>query len=334
MNAHSTSSDRIRISMVIPTYNNRKIIGECLTSIFKQEIAPDEFEVIVADGGSSDDTRKIAATLGARIVHNPLRSGEAGKAAGLRESIGELVAFVDSDNILPTKNWLNQMIKPFEHENILGAEPIEFTYRRQDPIIARYIALIGACDPLQLYVGNRDRWSWMKGNWTENNHLLCEDRGSYYLVTLPRNSPIPTIGANGFVGRRSLLKDFNSEYYFDVDVVYDLVQTGMNKVAMVKTGIVHLHANSSGDFVRKAYRRIRDYYMFRKVRKYPWLTTRRGILKFCLSAIILLPTVRESLLGYRKKPDRAWLFHPLASILVLLTYGLAFLRVRRLKEPF
>ncbi len=70
--------------MVIPTYNNRKIIGECLTSIFKQEIAPDEFEVIVADGGSSDDTRKIAATLGARIVHNPLRSGEAGKAAGLR----------------------------------------------------------------------------------------------------------------------------------------------------------------------------------------------------------------------------------------------------------
>src|SRR6266566_9380549 len=126
MNAHSTSSDRILISIVIPTYNNREIIGGCLASIFKQEIAPNEFEVIVADGGSTDDTRKSAATLGARVVHNPLRSGEAGKAAGLREAIGELVAFVDSDNILPNRNWLHQMVKPFENENILGAEPIEF----------------------------------------------------------------------------------------------------------------------------------------------------------------------------------------------------------------
>ena len=332
MNPPSTSGDRILISIVIPTYNNGNIIGECLKSVFKQDVAPSDFEVIVADGGSSDDTQKIAASFGAKVIHNPLRTGEGGKAVGLKESVGELVAFIDSDNILPNRNWIHQMVNPFEDENILGAEPIEFTYRRQDPIVSRYVALIGACDPLQLYVGNRDRWNWIKGNWTENDRLTCEDRGPYFLVTLPRNSPIPTIGANGFVGRRSLLGDFDSEYYFDVDVVYDLVQRGVNRVAMVKTGIVHLHAYSSKDFVRKAYRRIRDYYMFRRMRKYPWSMARRGVLTFCLSTILFLPTAHQSLRGYRMKPDRAWLFHPFASILVLLTYGLTFVQVRKHRE--
>jgi glycosyltransferase involved in cell wall biosynthesis len=283
-------------------------------------------EVIVVDGGSTDETLEIAREFDVKILFNPLRTGEAGKSVGLLAATKDLVAFIDSDNILPSENWLKRMVAPFEdEEDIMGAEPFAFTYRKRDPLISRYVALFGVCDPLQLYVGNRDRWNWVKQNWTDNTSHEIVDKGSYYLVKLKRGMLIPCIGANGFVGRRELLLKTNCEpYYFDIDVVYELVQMGFNKVAMVKTGIVHLHADNVTAFVRKAYRRIRDYRQFLKYRKYPWRTGMKGITKFTLSTVALLPVVSEALKGYRKEPDKTWLFHPVICLLVLLTYALTY----------
>lgn len=184
----------------------------------------------------------------------------AGKSVGLKAAKNEFVCFIDSDNILPTDDWLRLVVKPFEEEDVMGAEPYAFTYRRKNPLFTRYVALFGVCDPLQLYVGNRDRWNWGMENWTEDNSHEIIDKGNYYLVKLRKNVGIPCIGANGFMGRREFLIKTNCiPYYFDIDVVYELVQMGFNKVAMVKIGIVHLHANNVTTFIRKAYRRIRDY---------------------------------------------------------------------------
>jgi hypothetical protein len=156
---------------------------------------------------------------------------------------------------------------------------------------------------------------------------VTEDRGTYLLVTLSKNRAIPTIGANGFIGLKCHLTKLDASYYFDIDAVYELVQVGINKIAMVKTGVIHLHARSTHEFVRKGYRRIRDYYMFRSARKYPWSTARLGILKFSLFSITVIPMMFESIRGYRKKPDTAWFFHPFGSLLILLTYSLGFIRV-------
>lgn len=294
-----------------------------------QDYPKGKVETVIIDGGSKDETLEIARQFTKRILKNPLRTGEAGKAVGLSVSRHELVAFVDSDNILVGTNWLKRMTAPFTDDSISVAEPYAFTHRPSDPLITRYVALYGVCDPLQLYVTNRDRWNWERQNWTDAVVHSVVDRGDYYLVELEKNVKIPTIGANGFMGRRELLMKANCKpYYFDVDVVFQLAQMGFNRVAMVKTGMVHLHANSLRMFIRKTFRRIRDYYYFERERKYPWKIARKGIIKFAFYTMLILPLMVQSIKGYKAKPDHAWFFHPLASLFVLLTYGIVYIFLR------
>ncbi len=47
-----------------------------------------------------------------------LKTGEAGKAVGMKQARGEIIALIDSDNILPSRDWLSFMVEPF-HDNLL-----------------------------------------------------------------------------------------------------------------------------------------------------------------------------------------------------------------------
>ncbi len=59
----------MKISVVIPTYNEEKGIKQCIDSIFANTEQP--YEVIVADGGSSDKTVEIAKAAGAIVFDDP-----------------------------------------------------------------------------------------------------------------------------------------------------------------------------------------------------------------------------------------------------------------------
>ncbi|MEM0050454.1 glycosyltransferase family 2 protein [Thermofilum sp.] len=318
------------VSIVIPTYNSERTLAQCLESIARQDYPREKIEIIIADGGSKDKTLEIAKNFGVnKILHNPLRTGEAGKAVGVEVAKNEIILFQDSDNVLDGQDWLRRMVEPFEDTSIVGAEPLYYTYRKEDSLITRYCALLGMNDPLCLYLGNYDRYSYVTGKWTE---LLVKitDYGSYLLLELNEKN-IPTIGANGFLVRREALRRVDYKpYLFDVDVVYQLIRIGQNRFAKVKIGIVHMFASNARTFMRKTYRRIRDYLFYEKrgMRNYPWRhLSRLRILKFTLYTLLLVPIVRDSIKGYKKVPDKAWLFHPLACWLTLFTYSIKFIIV-------
>jgi len=316
------------LSIVIPTLNSSRTLSQCLESIFSQNYPREKVEVIIADGGSTDKTVRIAEGYGVdRVLSNPLRTGEAGKAVGAEMAKNELIAFIDSDNILPSPNWLKAMVTPFKDQEIAGTEPLYYTRRERDPLITRYCALMGMNDVLCLFLGNYDRYSYMTGRWTELK-VDTVDRGDYLLVKL-NEKDIPTMGANGFMVRVEALRNVSFKpYLFDMDMVYQLVNAGLNRYAKVKVGIVHIFADTVETYVRKSRRRIGDYLRYEKLgaRKYPWRRLNKlGILKFTLYTLLLGPIVRSSLRGYEKLPDRAWLFHPLASWLTLITYGIMFI---------
>lgn len=322
------SGDFPSISVVIPTYNSERTLAQCLESIAGQDYPREKIEIVIADGGSNDKTLEIAEKFRVnRILHNPLKTGEAGKAIGVKAAKNEIILLQDSDNILNERRWLRKMVQPFEDTSIIGAEPLYYTYRKEDSSKTRYCALLGMNDPVCLYLGNYDRYSYVTGKWTE---LLVRtrDEGNYVLLELDERN-IPTIGANGFLVRARELKKLEYEpYMFDVDVVYQFIRKGQNRFAKVKIGIVHLFANNVGTFTRKTYRRIRDYLFYEKhgIRKYPWRRlSRLRILKFAVYTLLIIPLLRDSVKGYKKMPDRAWLFHPLACWLALFTYGIMFI---------
>lgn len=324
------------ISIVIPTLNSAKTIRECIESIAMQDYPEDKIEIIIADGGSMDGTIEIAQRYTDKIYPNPLKTGEAGKAAGLKHAKNDIIAFIDSDNILPDEDWLKRMVEPFEDPQIIASEPIEYTYRAADGYITRYCALLGMNDPLCLFLGNYDRYCTLTGQWTEMPHKE-EDKGGYLKIGLDKKH-LPTIGANGFLIRRSVLERCSiGDYLFDIDVIYELLNpinpinpiNSMNptnpiRFAKVKTGIIHIFSGNMRTFARKQKRRVRDYLYYNQlgVRRYPWnKLNKMGLTRFILSCLFLFPLIFQSVDGYIKKPDIAWFFHPFACWITLWQYG-------------
>jgi glycosyltransferase involved in cell wall biosynthesis len=312
------------VSIVIPTLNSGKTLEACLRSVTMQDLPRDRYEIVLADAGSTDDTLGIARACGVdKIVENPLKTGEAGKAAGIKASSGELIALVDSDNILPDPGWLDRMTAPFSDPEIVASEPLEYTVRKDDPALTRYFALLGMNDPLCLFTKNYDRFCAVTGRWT-GLAVPQEDKGDHLKLTLSEGA-LPTIGANGFVFRRSLLEHVSWEpYFFDIDIMHHALLAGFPHVAKVKTGIVHLYCARLADFVRKQRRRIRDFLYFaqEKQRTYPWNQQKKsGIVLFCLATVTVVPLVVQMLRGFARRPDRAWLYHLPVCWITLWMYG-------------
>lgn len=318
-----------KVSFVIPTFNSARTLSDCLRAIREQTYPADRVEIVIADAGSSDATLVIAEEFKCdRIVGNELKTGEAGKSAGIRVATGEIVALVDSDNILDSPDWLATMLKPFADPRIVAAEPLVYTRRSTDPALTRYFAMLGMNDPLCLFLGNYDRMCMVTGKWTGLD-VITKDRGDFLELTLSADR-LPTIGANGFVIRRSLLDGIRWEpYFFDIDIMHQAVAAGHNRVAKVRCGIVHLYCRTLGDFARKQDRRIRDFLFFSNTRErtYPWAMQKRaGLVRFCLATIFVAPLVAQMIRGWRRQPDRAWWYHIPVCGITLWVYGLATIR--------
>ena len=315
----------MKLSIVIPVLNSEKTLGACLEAIAKQTFPRQDYEIVIADAGSTDHTLEIARSAGVDVIcDNPLKTGEAGKAAGIAAAHGDIIALVDSDNILDDPSWLERMLAPFSDPEVIATEPISYTSRKEDPALTRYFALLGMNDPICLFTRNYDRISAVTGKWTGLD-IVSEDKGDWLKLRLKADA-LPTIGANGFVFRRTLLEGTNWQpYLFDLDILYErILRDGTVTVAKVKTGIVHLYCAKIGDFVRKQRRRIRDFLYFAqaKQRSYPWSRQRKaGIMLFVLATATVLPLMVQALIGFCRRPDRAWIYHVPVCWITLWIYG-------------
>jgi hypothetical protein len=178
-------------------------------------------------------------------------------------------------------------------------------------------------DPICYFLKNYDRQSTLSGRWTGLS-IPTADRGGYLEVRL-EPGVLPTMGANGFLVRKSLLDELQlNDYLFDIDVVLDLVTRGNNLFAKVKTGIVHLYGTGLRDFTRKQLRRVRDYNYYRtlEMRSYPWGRQKAsGLARFIVYCLFVVPLLAQSFKGYLRKPDPAWALHAPACLLTLIVYA-------------
>jgi len=94
-------SKDVLISIVIPTLNASSTLGITLKSIFNNTIKPQDYEVLVVDGGSKDDTILIARQFDVKVLSCPIKGAAAARNIGIANARGEIVYFVDADCILP-----------------------------------------------------------------------------------------------------------------------------------------------------------------------------------------------------------------------------------------
>ena len=95
-------------SIVMATYNSERTIEYALQSIANQTIDKDEVEILVVDGGSTDNTKEIALKFGVIMLDNPRRLPEYAKAIGVERASGHFVLRMDSDEELSYPNQLQE----------------------------------------------------------------------------------------------------------------------------------------------------------------------------------------------------------------------------------
>jgi glycosyltransferase involved in cell wall biosynthesis len=101
------------VTVIIPTYNRGWIVQEAIDSVLNQDFS--DYELIVVDDGSNDNTREILESYGKAItvLQQSNRGVSAARNRGIAEAAGRLIAFLDSDDLwLPGK--LTTQVKFFE----------------------------------------------------------------------------------------------------------------------------------------------------------------------------------------------------------------------------
>lgn len=113
----SNDADPPYVTFVIPARNEEYNIEKCILGIMRLDYPQDRYEIIVADGRSKDRTAEIARALGATVIINDRIIQSAARNLGAKNAKGDLVAFLDADNVLD-KDWLKKAVVHFRDPNV------------------------------------------------------------------------------------------------------------------------------------------------------------------------------------------------------------------------
>jgi len=119
----------MKLSIVIPAYNEEERIGCCLNSILAEMNGKNyDMEVVVVNNASTDKTREIIASFPqVKLVDETDKGLVKARRAGYLASTGELVANIDADTRM-TPGWIDQVLKEFAKNNKLVALSGPFIY--------------------------------------------------------------------------------------------------------------------------------------------------------------------------------------------------------------
>ncbi|MBI9046253.1 MAG: glycosyltransferase family 2 protein [Anaerolineaceae bacterium] len=102
----------MKISIIIPAFNEEACIGKVLEEL-SSYVSREEAEILVVDGGSSDNTVQIAESAGVQVIHEPRRGYGRACAAGLFACNGDIVIFMDADGA-DDPGYLSALLQPIQ----------------------------------------------------------------------------------------------------------------------------------------------------------------------------------------------------------------------------
>lgn len=115
-----TATDTLLISVIIPVWNSAPLLRRCLEAISAQTLSRNNFEIIVIDNGSTDDSAEVARSVpGVKVLSEPRPGSYVARNQGVREALGKYIAFTDADCV-PASDWLEQALAAARHHPEAG----------------------------------------------------------------------------------------------------------------------------------------------------------------------------------------------------------------------
>jgi glycosyltransferase involved in cell wall biosynthesis len=309
----------LSVSFAVPVLNEESRIGRCLSSIRAQEYPRSRVEILVLDGGSTDNTVAEALEYGATVSDNPDRLSEFGLKRAMLESRSDLVVVFAADNEIPEPTWLVRMASLFEHEGELAAAWCDISASCDDPPISRYQTMIKS-DPLT-YFANRNLSGYLEGAEVVESEVV-----SACFFRVDPSKPIPW-GANGLVYRRKCIQEHwrVPGYLGDNDAFQTMVASGKNLVAYVPDiSIYHHSVTSLKEWRKKFARNFGQHFISHfESRNMNWAFPpefKHRFLLWCLYTLVVPVSVSHSTYRACRERNWLWMYHPFVSLLQLGTY--------------
>lgn len=317
-----------KVSFVIPVFNEEYHLPGCLNSISAQTYPHDQVEVIIADGGSADRTLEMAEkwrseqSISMRIVENPRRIAEFGKAVALKVSDGDFVILLDADNRLCDPDWLKKALRAFElFPDAFGFESC-YLPTPDGTSLSNYLTVcLHISDPL----------AWGAATHPIECGVTIDGDVRYRKYKIPPGYPC---GANGFIYRRSVIEPYIDRDTFEEAVVpMDIAaRSDAYIVSADGVGVHHYYVGSIRDFLRKR-KKIALKSHTRQQERDTWISFTGGRIYWAaLSQITFVWPFFYSLWMAFKKKDRLWLLHAPVCFLTSVTYLLNWIRIKWRKE--
>lgn len=308
------------ISVIMPVYNGEKRIPKCLGSIRKQSYPQDKIEIIIVDDDSQDNTVKVATgQFGAKVVRNGTHDPERGKSIGIEYAAGEYLFFIDDDNILTHKTWLENLVRAVVDEGCVGGQASHFAYRKNASLPDKYMALYGCGDPAVYYLRRRDHMMKTEKKWHLGGVVL-KDTEKYFKIKFDSKT-LPTIGSQGFLIKKEYVHLIKWQpFFYHIDSNLELIKQGYDNYIILKDSIVHNHSANYKYFMGKIKRNSTQLGRDDQYRTYSYNLTLPRMIKLGLTLGTFVVPLADSIRGFIKFPTPAWFLHPLTCFQVALIY--------------
>jgi len=230
----------MKLSFVIPSYNEEKNIGKCLQSIIKDmKNKKYDIEIIVVNNASTDQTKKIAESFSrVKVVDEQKKGIVWARRAGYLASSGDLIANIDADTIL-LSGWIDKVYKEFEADKNLVAFSGPFVYYDLPVWMNFFVKIHYLCGYI-LYLFTHYLFNFgamlQGGNYVVKRSAL-EKIGGY-------NTSISFYGEDADIGRR-ISKTGHVKFDFKLKILTSgrrLSEEGILRMAL-RYGINHIWIN-------------------------------------------------------------------------------------------
>lgn len=257
------------ISIIIATFNSERTLRLTLDSIKKQTFPQKNIEIIVIDGGSKDQTLKIAQTYKCRIIKNPMTEPLNAKYLGFLNARGRYIIGLDHDEVFKNRRSFEKRLKVFNSDNRIKALHSSgyITPEGSNPINL-YINEFG--DPFSFFIYRLTKDFRFFANSLRKKYAIVYENDDYFLIKTSlsdgRAPLMEVLAGGGMFDKKYILKELkelipNKEIFLP-HLHLHLLSLSPYIAVMKNDPLYHYSAESLKKYLRKLEWRIRNNIYF------------------------------------------------------------------------
>lgn len=112
------NKNKVRVSVVVPAYNEQKNIAATIADILNQDFA-EPIELLVVDNNCTDNTALISSKLGARVVPEKEKGTRFAYHRGFADATGDIIVMINAD-VRVDSNWLSTIVNEYKDKTVVG----------------------------------------------------------------------------------------------------------------------------------------------------------------------------------------------------------------------